>query len=270
MKKQAQIFFTFLFLAATCISCSSNRVTTADDQLSSSNDESASNAEFESTEGSTASTEEGNTEEALKAAQSKAEELLNGGDKVAEVKLDANPLEMGTESTGGLATLDSGPNEGALLAQADPKPAPVEITPAETSPPSLSAATMETSGENAPIANTFAEPVISNEAPHKPAKKAPKPFVPRKEAAPVKKETKMEPPAALENPVAKVMQPDVEEALEPIPAADAGQEPQLASAEIATFIERHVFLVTIGVVGFVFALFIVMRRNKSREDNLTL
>lgn len=273
MKKQAMVLFTFVFLAMTCISCSSNKVTSADDQLSSS-EESASNSDS-AVEGSTSSNEKADGE-VSEAAQDKAAALLGSNDssttaEASEVKLDSNPLALGMESSGGL--LDS--SASTILAQADTKPADAAAPTLLTAPVVDSEATMKFDGSN----NTPEASASSNSensvAPEKAVKKHFKKSV--KSDAPVKKEEapKQEtrtPAAAPSAPQKAVAQADVDEALEPIPAV-AGEEkvePKLASAEISTFIERHVFLVTVGVVGFVFALFIIMRRNKGREDHLSM
>lgn len=263
------IIFSFLFLAMTCISCSSNRVTTADDQLSASEESSASNESV--TEGSTSNNDVSSEAEVSEAAQEKAKELLDGATASEPTASNdaVDPLTLGTESAGGLASLDGASTEGTLLAQADTKPVDTSSTPSLLTVPAV-----DIGGNNIPPAAGITESVMpdNNNINNSPVKKhspkravKPAPVKPNLEEQHVEKEQNA--PIA-EKPVA---QADVDEAVEPIPAAaEEKQEPKLASAEISTFIEKHVFLVTVGVVGFVFALFIIMRRNKGHEDNLTL
>jgi len=55
---------------------------------------------------------------------------------------------------------------------------------------------------------------------------------------------------------------------EPIPGKVTADEetPELASVTIANFIERHVWAVLIGVTGFMFGLYWVLRRNKENDN----
>ena len=217
----------------TCISCSHSGQVTAENGIA--NEESA--ATDTATEGSSTS-----DAEVSKKAEEQASNMLSGGGDTslaAEAKPTENPLTLGMEGDAAGSTL---------------------VASRETSSeaPTLLTAPSESASNDSAEKEEHSSSKVEKKAVAHPAKKSVEPAQKSTIESKAKPEIAPRPDGEGDEP-------------EAIPVAEDKKEaPSLASAQISDFVERHAFIVTVGVVGLVFCLFIMMRRNKGAGDHLTL
>jgi hypothetical protein len=238
------IMSLFVALLFTCVSCSHTRSGSAlEGGLSEASQEEGSN-DVASSEGST-----DGKEEVSEAAADKAQTILGVSDQES---LEATGTPGEQRDISQLGTNESKPelmNSPVLTDNSDTVGGALAVpTTPEASTEKIFAPKKKSVGKrhiNKPAAAETTRPAETS---------------PTSEAAPAPK------PAETASVGA-----EVDEALghDAIPEPEKGvKEPELASTEISGFIERHVFLVTVCVVGFVFALFVALRRNRHKEESM--
>ncbi len=256
MKKNLlSLMSLFLFLAMTCVSCSHTKQMSADAGLAEETNQETASADV-SEQGSTSE----ETAQVSEEAQSKASDLLNGGEE-AKIDLGATVAENKTTETDAALALSDAPKDPMQVAEAMGQEAKIVETVAL-------APTVEPVQEQVVASEPVPEPVMEQpkevEAPKAVAPKrsiakhsTPRSTAPKVAKAAVVKEEKVATATAME----------ADEFHAPIPQAEEKKAPKLASADLASFVERHVFMVSLVIAGCLFGLFIMMRRQHDKDDN---
>ena len=174
-----------------------------------------------------------------------------------EKKTEEDPITLGMNSSGGSS-------DGAVTLASNGSTETPTFNPTQTFDNSVDGSST-TFGSDDSSFGSFANP-DNNVKPATKSKKVKKGTVtPKVDVQP----TTLKEVAPELKPLANNIEDPFAEELNAVPVPER-DKPKLASTEIGSFIKEHAFLFTLCTVGFLFALFIFMRRRNQEDHNLSI